>query len=111
MSRTINHNYFKTCIGPFDDNGLCQRHQAAYRDLQRVSCIPARVFVTRRGVVHRHPRFPNWSIKSIFKGPPLELKKLWRRSARAKQRAELLRDLEDPIITPSKRLVNLWNWY
>jgi hypothetical protein len=36
---------------------------------------------------------------------------MWHQKARAVQRAEALADPEDPVITPMRRIVNLWNWY
>jgi hypothetical protein len=41
----------------------------------------------------------------------MELKKRWHRRARAQQKQESLQNPDDPVITPMKRLIDLWDWY
>jgi hypothetical protein len=109
MSRS-NHNYFKICEGPVDDDGLCVFHGNRYFRPSR-KCILAGNVVTRRGVFRRRKRFPKHSFKIWHKTPPRWLKQHWHRRARARQQEEFLKDPDDPTITPLHRLWDLWEWY
>lgn len=91
MSRS-NHNYYNL--------GLRYR---------KSDVIPERTFATRRGLYTRRKRFPRWSIKSFRSGPPKEIKQMWHRQARAAQNSQMRDD--DPVVTPMRRLINMWNWY
>lgn len=75
----------------------------------RTRRISERTFATRRGLFRSRERFPRWSIKSWHPGPGKWLKDYWRRRARAIQNQQMLD--EDPVITPMKRLIEIWDWY
>src|SRR4051794_4940330 len=110
MSRS-NHHYYNICSAPLGADGYCEWHEPKAHWLRHKTCTSERDVVTRRGVYRRHRRFPKWSIKSWHSGPPMELKKRWHRRARAQQKQEFLQNPDDPLITPIKRLIDLWNWY
>jgi len=110
MSRS-NHHYFNICCRPPGTNGFCEWHEpAGYWHPQR-TCISQRDVVTRRGIYHRRPRFPEWSVKSWHSGVPTQTKKRWQRRARARQKQEFLRNCEDPLLTPMKWLIDFWDVY
>lgn len=73
--------------------------------------LPPRDYPSRRGVVRRQRRFPNFSIKSWHRGPPAWWWRDQHRRARAIQRREMLRMPDDPVITPDRKLIDLWGWY
>ncbi len=110
MSRS-NHHYYNICSGPVNADGYCKWHEPMGLWYSQRTCITERDVVTRRGVYCRRQRFPKWSIKSWHSGPPMALKKRWHRRARAQQKQEFLRSPEDPLITPMKWLMDLWDWY
>ncbi len=104
MSRS-NHNYYNICQRDLlEEDGRCWWH--AWRGQL---CYGEREYETRRGFHRRRSRFPKWSVKSFHHGPPMCIKKLWHRQARAQQNEEMRSD--DPVITPMKRLIDLWDWY
>ncbi|MCL2660543.1 MAG: hypothetical protein FWD64_08515 [Acidobacteriaceae bacterium] len=110
MSRS-NHHYYNVCCSPINEDGYCERHEDQnYWHPQR-TCITERDVLLRRGVYRRRKRFPSWGIKRWISGPPMDVKRIWRQRARAQQKQEFLRNPEEPLITPMKRLVNLWDWY
>lgn len=92
-------------------------HHNFYRDAEteawvydRIPVIPEREVLGRRTWVRRK-RHPDWSRGSWHNTPPASWWKLQHRRARARQRAEFLRNPDDPMITPMVRLVNLSAWY
>ena len=107
MSRS-NHNYYNICSIMTEDGGECWWHSVGK---SHGKCYRGRTFQTRRGPVERKMRFPDWSVKSTYGAPPSYIKKIWIGEARAKQNAEQRLNADDPIITPMKRLINLWDWY
>ena len=36
---------------------------------------------------------------------------MWHQRARAMQKAEMRADPEDPVVTPMRQLVDMWDWY
>jgi hypothetical protein len=109
MSRS-NHHYYNLCHrwGDIGEDGYCDFHR--YRRRQHC-CIPPAVYLTRRRVIRRRSRFPEGSPKSWHRAPPAWWWRSAHRRARAIQRQEMLRNPEDPVITPDKRLIDLWGWY
>jgi hypothetical protein len=100
MSRS-NHNYYNLRSEESDECFLIAR-QGQYVQ---------RAFATRRGLVRRGKRFPCWSIKSWHRGPDKWWKRMWHKKARTVQRFEMFADPEVPVITPMRRLVDMWDWY
>jgi hypothetical protein len=92
MSRS-NHSYYE----PF-------RHTDEQRPLKRA-------FATRRGVVYRRKRIQPWSKQYWRDGPPHWWKQMWHQIARAVQKEEMLANPDDPVITPERRIIDLWDWY
>jgi hypothetical protein len=90
MSRS-NHSYYQTF-----------RHADEQRPIQSA-------FSTRRGVVYR--RRSHWFKKYWYPGPPHWWKQMWHQKARAVQKAEMLANPNDPLVTPMRRIVDLWDWY
>ena len=67
-------------------------------------------FTTRRGVVYRRNYFKPWLTKHWREGPPRSWKQMWHQKARAVQKAEMLANPDDPLVTPMRRIVDLWDW-
>ena len=108
MSRS-NHNYDNLCYW-LTTYGVCDCTDKPWRSHKK--CYGERSFQGRRGTAKRRSRYPEWSAKrSHGGGPPTSIKKIWIGEARAKQNAEQRLNADDPIITPMKRLINLWDWY
>jgi hypothetical protein len=112
MSRS-NHNYYNLCHrwGEIGEDGYCDFHRPFGPWRHYNLCIPAADYLTRRGVVRRRPRFSVWSPKSWHHAPPAWWWRVQHRRARAIQRREMLRHPEDPVITPDRKLIDLWSWY
>ena len=115
MSRSSTH-YRNLCHhwGDIGEDGFCDFHRP-YGSWNRAQseCVPSGSFETRRGVVERGPRFPDWSVKSWHRPPPLSMKKVWRRWIRSKYAAEMRKNPDDPeLFGYNKALANrLWDWY
>jgi len=92
MSRS-NHSYYQTF-----------RHADGQRPIQSA-------FSTRRGVVYRPNHFQPWFQNYWHEGPPKWWKRMWHQKARAVQKAEMLANPDDPLVTPMRRIVDLWDWY
>lgn len=105
-----------------DENGICSDCRWRYYG-QRVDgsplppgsgihrhCIVERDIPGRRGIWKRRRRYHD-SLNWCQKGPPADLKQMWHRQARSKQKQEFRRNPDDPMITSMKRLVNKRNWY
>lgn len=112
MSRS-NHNYYNLCVhwGEIGEDGYCDFHRLSWWKGRGHLCIPPGAFTTRRGVVQRKARFPEYSMKTFHRGPPSWWWRSQHRRARAIQAVEFHRDPEDPMITPDRRLITLYNWY
>jgi hypothetical protein len=50
-------------------------------------------------------------VKNWHRGPDKIWKRMWHKKARMMQKAEMLADPENPMITPMRRLVDMWDWY
>jgi hypothetical protein len=110
MSKSNTH-YYDICDGPFDEDGLCERHSGwKFRGPQR-RCIPAGEFETCHGTVKRRKRFPDWCWKSWVSGPPKEIKQIWKRRIRAIYTQEMRRHPYDPDLIDGERLLAGWYAY
>lgn len=109
MSRS-NTYYYNLCVrhGEVGEDGFCDFHRGFWR--LHGKCILPREWLSRRGIERRKPRF-RYSPKTYQKGPPRWWWQMEHRRARRKQQAEFLRNPEDPMITPQRRLIDLWGWY
>src|SRR5262249_12684078 len=112
MSRS-NTNYYNICpwhrkVG---EDGYCDIHRPYRDEGWGQPCLVPRQLLSRRGGVRRRRSLPKRSAKSGPSGPPRSWWRIEHRRARAIQRAEMLRDPEDPMVTPDKRPINLWSWY
>lgn len=93
-----------------DENGICDWHRGTWRRHSK-PCIVPRVFVTRRGLYRREPRFPEYS---GYHGhnPPRTIKRKWERKLRALYRREIQKDPSDPVLSDGEKLLRGWyQWY
>ena len=104
MSRS-NHHYYNLC--DCDARGRCLFHRSHGGQKRPY----AGEFLTRRGIVRRKHRFPRHSIKSWHHGPQKWWKQMWHQRARAMQKVEMRADPENPVVTPMRQLVDMWDWY
>lgn len=95
MSRSNTHYYNLCTRGEIGEDGRCDWHRSFNR---RSRCIPEREFMTRRGLYKRKNRFKDAGWKSWSNGPPMPLKKIWRRKVRAAYRDGMVKHPEDPIL-------------
>jgi hypothetical protein len=93
--------------------GMSRSKDSYYRALQHADeqRTLKRSFVTRRGVVYRSKAFERWFRNYWHDEPPRWWKQMWHRKARAVQKAEMRKNPEDPLVTPMRRIVDLWDWY
>lgn len=109
MSRS-NTNYYNLChwwkeIG---EDGYCDHHRG-----WKGKCIPPGEYETRRGMVVRKPRFPaGWTWKSYSSGPPRDVKQIWQGIIRARHRAAIALNPDDPELFDSERwLAGQYSWW
>jgi len=86
-------------------------HQVSREDGRREwrNRFPERLILSRR-TWRRRQRY-RYGIKAVLRPPAKSWWKAQRKRARAIQRREMRLNPEDSLVTPMKRLINLWDWY
>jgi hypothetical protein len=96
-----NTNYYNIC--PWHDEVGEDAYCDIHCNYSASPCLVPREFLSRRGVVRRQRRFLKHFKKSWHSGPPSWWWRMQHNSARAIQRAEMLPNPDDPVVSSDKR--------
>lgn len=116
MARS-NTNYYNLCPWPVGEDGYCWWHRPSDNHPNDLfftegDCVGQGWYYGRRGLVWRKRRFPEWSWKKWVKGPPRSIKRLWRRKVRGLYKAEIRRQIDDPVFGDHEKLLTgMYGWW
>lgn len=104
MSRS-NTNYYNVCDHEPSRSGWIHTRCEYGRH-----CIPVKKFATRRGIVERKKRFPEWSWKSHCPNPPRAIKRAWQQRLRAQMKREIAR-YGEVMVDADVKLIGWYGWW